>query len=95
MNDTTETPKEAAKPSATFKKYAEKYKATGGHNGDAIAVALKASPDFVKVAEENKIDLARWAHLNKGMQRMAVGNVLRGMAKKGTAITIDGKPITI
>lgn len=94
MNNTVEV-KDKAKPSETFKKYAEKYKATGGHNGDAIAVALKASPDFVKVAAENNIDLSKWAHLNKGMQRMAVGNVLRGMAKKGTAITIDGVAVTI
>lgn len=36
-----------------------------------------------QVAEANEVDLDRWAHLNIGMVRMNLGNVLRGKVKRG------------
>ena len=41
-----------------------------------------------KIATANGVDLSRWDHLNNGMTRMNLGNVLRGMARKGQEISI-------
>jgi len=40
------------------------------------------------VCRENKLDPDRWKHLNEGMQRMCLGNRLRGMARNGHRVTI-------
>jgi hypothetical protein len=43
------------------------------------------------VATENGIDGSRWDHLNFGMQRMNLGNVLRGMVKQNEEpVSING-----
>ena len=76
--------------------YRERYKATGGTNGDFIATSLsKVAEDGVEalasVKRENGIDKDRWAGFNPGMQRMNLANVLRGSFLKGETITILGK----
>lgn len=90
MTDTAE--KKDVVPS----QYREKYKATGGTNGDFIAVALsKVGEDGLAalgtVKTENGIDAKRWEGFNPGMQRMNLANVLRGMYLKGETIKILGK----
>lgn len=76
--------------------YRDKYKATGGTNGDFIATALsKVADDGVEalatVKKENGIDASRWDGFNPGMQRMNLANVLRGSFLKGETIKILGK----
>lgn len=44
------------------------------------------------VAIENGVDF-RWAHLNKGMQRMNLGNRLRGMLNRGERVVVEGRTI--
>ena len=41
-----------------------------------------------QIAARNGIDIERCSHLNAGMQRMNLGNGLRGMAKRGEEIDI-------
>tara|TARA_R110000751_G_scaffold267921_1_gene367668 strand:- start:75 stop:785 length:711 start_codon:yes stop_codon:yes gene_type:complete len=70
------------------------------NNGDIFASALKGAvtdlDTLTEIAAENGIDAARWSQLNFGMQRMNLGNVLRGMQTKhelgkGTAqVSIGG-----
>lgn len=99
------TPEPEAKPepkgaSVVRAFYKTKYKAQGGNNTDAIAKALTnlwlASPDaqleaYRDACSENGIDPARWMHLNSGMRRMNLANVLRGMVRNETPVTIGGK----
>ena len=60
----------------------------------------KVDPDkLAKVAKANKVDLDKYSHLNIGMQRMNVGNRLRGMHNKGEKVkvgktAIEGKEQT-
>lgn len=65
------------------------------NNGDQFAKALKEAvtdeASLKAVAAENDIDGDRWDHLNFGMQRMNLGNVLRGMVNKNEEpVTIGG-----
>ena len=80
-------------------------------NGDDIATALTAATvlpvegakrnaisikAMAGVAGENGIDMTRWAHLNLGMQRMNLGNVLRKNAKHlSVGALIEGKTYRI
>jgi hypothetical protein len=87
---------ENAKKDVVPAAYREKYKATGGTNGDFIGTTLQklakeggGSMDSVKA--ENGIEVSRWATFNPGMQRMNLANVLRGRFLKGETITILGK----
>lgn len=41
-----------------------------------------------RVARDNDIDLDRWSHCNPGQKVMNLGNVLRGMARRGEKVTI-------
>ena len=77
-------------------KYFEKY-GKEKNNGDQVAVALAAhvteggkidQDKLWDVAKTNGIDMDRYAHLNIGMQRMNVGNRLRGMVNKGIDVKI-------
>ena len=43
---------------------------------------------LVEVADANKVDVERWGHLNIGMRRMNVGNVLRGKVKRGEKVVV-------
>lgn len=63
---------------------------------DQITDALKGQgiEELKKVCAENKLDYQDWAHLNPGMQRMCVGNRLRGMARKGQRVVVLGEVIT-
>lgn len=90
------TEKTEEKKDVVPSEYRERYKATGGTNGDFIATALsKVAEDGVEalssVKRENGIDKDRWAGFNPGMQRMNLANVLRGSFLKGETITILGK----
>lgn len=97
----SEEAKAEVRPSETLKKYQERYGKVG-HCGDEIAEVFaatvkgedgKVDPEkLAKIAEQNKIDLAAWAHLNIGMQRMNLGNRLRAMHKKGQKVKI-GKAV--
>lgn len=80
------------------KGYREKY-GKSQHCGDDIAHLLRDELDKMKSGEErsakldeiataNDIDLGRWSHLNLGMQRMNLGNVLRGKVNNGTDVRI-------
>jgi len=70
-----------------------------GTNDDRIARALaeatktagKADPAKIKaIGEMNGIDVeARWGKRNVGMQRMNLGNVLRGRVKRGEQIVLQ------
>ena len=57
-----------------------------GNNGDqvvrAIAEAQASGTTLEAIATENGVDFGRWSHLNNGMQRMNLGNVLRGLCRK-------------
>jgi hypothetical protein len=76
--------------------YFERYKAHGGSCGDEIASKLKevtASEDGTcdldkveRIAKANNIWKDEHRKLNPGMVRMVVGNSLRALARKGTAI---------
>ncbi len=59
----------------------------GGKQKLVARVDLEA---LARVAKANGIEgrLAKWAGLNSGMQRMNLGNVLRGMLKRGEAVTV-------
>lgn len=89
----TEAPqKKDVVPSA----YRDKYKATGGTNGDFIALALKSVggdglPALKTVMKENKIPDNRWGAANVGMQRMNLSNVLRSTFLNGGDVYIMGK----
>lgn len=91
MTETTE--KKDVVPSA----YRDKYKETGGTNGDFIATALQrlakdGGVDTLNtVKAENGIEATRWSTFNPGMQRMNLANVLRGTYLKGNTIKILAK----
>ena len=78
--------------------YKADYAKNGGSCGDELATALaelskgddgKLDPErLADIASQNGIDLARWAHLNIGQQRMNLSNVLRGKIKKGVAVKV-------
>jgi len=48
----------------------------------------------VAIAEANGLDLNKWAHLNLGMQRMNLGNALRGMYNKGKPVVVGDVTVT-
>lgn len=96
MTDTqTEDKKDVVPP-----QYRDQYKATGGSNGDFIAVELsRIAKDGIdslnSVKTENGIETDRWSDKNNGMQRMNLANVLRGKYLKGETITILGKQYNV
>lgn len=71
--------------------------------GDDMADALKAyttAPGkrpcldvarLQEVADANGFDMARWSHLNNGMKRMNVSNVLRHMIREGETVTVGNQ----
>ena len=69
------------------RKYKQKYGAKA-NCGDVVATKMEdISPDYLPhLASVNDIDFNRWAHLNPGMRRMNLGNVLRNRAKNGDEI---------
>lgn len=84
------------------KKYRQAY-GKDGHNGDEIALKLKefclgdgGKIDIAKVqrlCKDNKIEYGKYEHLNVGMQRMTVGNILRARWKKGEAIKVGKESV--
>ena len=84
---------EAAVPSSVVPpKYKQRY-GTKANCGDELANALDgidpASDVWPRLAADNGIDWSRWSHLNNGMRRMNLGNVLRNLAKKGTRLNLE------
>lgn len=80
--------------------YRERYKASGGTNGDFIAQALQGVgkdglPALHAVMRENGIPEKRWASLNVGQNRMNLSNVLRSQFLKGEDIYILGKQYNV
>ncbi len=61
--------------------------------GKAKTVVRVNLDRVVAVAQANGLQakLERWADLNPGMQRMNLGNVLRGMLKRGERVTVGEK----
>lgn len=85
------------------KDWKTKAKTAGGGNGDALDTAMRNAwlgadtPEaaYLSLCDENGVDSGRWMHLNHGMRRMNLGNVLRGLLKKGQKVTVRGKAIKI
>lgn len=46
-----------------------------------------------EVANRNGVDLGKWSHLNLGMVRMNLGNVLRGRVRNGATVHIGNHTI--
>lgn len=71
------------------------------HCGDEMALAFagfvqdeEGGLDLGKLAQvagANGVDLKRWSHLNNGQKRMNLGNVLRGLIRKGTDVKVGSK----
>jgi len=66
-------------------------------NNDNLAWALKGKTEeeLFHVAVENGLE-AKWddlANVNKGMRRMTIGIILRGMVRRGEQVTVQGDPI--
>lgn len=60
----------------------------------ALAEAMLGSEAaLIEVAHENSVEF-RWSHLNRGMQRMALGNVLRGKLRRSEPVAVAGQPIS-
>lgn len=83
-------------------RFKERYADHGDSNGDRVAHALKAATltknddgrpavDLAAlhaIADSNGIDWKAYAKLNAGMQRMNIGNRLRGMLKNEKGVVI-------
>lgn len=79
-----------------------KYAAHDGSNGDRISAALKSACEtrddngrvstsltaLAEIAKANGIDMKGYKDLNPGMQRMNVGNRLRGMLRNEKPVVI-------
>ena len=67
---------------------------------DNLAVSMKSATTgsdgkccpkkLAKVAKDNGIDLKKYKHLNVGMQRMNIGNILRSRHGKGEKVKLSG-----
>jgi hypothetical protein len=73
------------------------------HCGDDVATLLKSfttddkgkpiEGKLASVASANGIDLEKYSHLNYGMQRMTIGNKLRGLLRNGKKVKIGKETI--
>ena len=80
--------------------YRERYAATGGTNGDFIAMKLQeitkdGETALATVMAENDIPAGKWNGFNVGMKRMILSNVLRSRFLNGATISILGKEYDI
>lgn len=101
-NETTEEDDAPKTGNVVDTKYRDKY-GTDGHNGDDIARYLKdvcgddkgkIDPDALdEVGNANGIDMAKYAHLNIGMQRMTLSNRLRGLHNRGDDVVIGDRTV--
>lgn len=55
-------------------------------DGKALKRPILDEPALREIAEKNGIEYSKYEHLNKGMRRMNVGNVLRGILRRGDSI---------
>jgi len=95
----------ACRLSAVRSEYRRKYSVDKAHKTasgkpsigveDQITDLLKGADVGIieSVCDENDLDYNRWAGLNPGMQRMCLGNRLRGMAQKGHRVAIAGNVV--
>ena len=92
LDDEAEDDEAALPNSVVPPKYKQRY-GTKANCGDELANALDgidpASDVWPRLAADNGIDWSRWSHLNNGMRRMNLGNVLRNLAKKGTRLNLE------
>lgn len=92
-----QAPEAAEEGGVVPKKYREKY-GKEKHCGDDVAVAMKEfttddkgkliEDKLHKVAKDNKIDMEKYAGMNPGMQRMNIGNILRGKINRGEKVKV-------
>ena len=91
-------------PDFMTKHFMEKY-GRSGTCADDVSEALslylvdpetgKTDPEKIKsVADNNKISLSKWDHLNAGQRRMLLGNVLRGKIRRGGKVQIGDQILT-
>jgi hypothetical protein len=84
-------------PDVMTNKFAQKY-GRSGTCGDSLSEAITKflrDPDtgrmstsrFEQILEDNAINRS-WYDLNNGQRRMMVGNVLRGMIRRGRVVTV-------
>lgn len=79
-------------------KYAENEGILKGSNGDDMAEALKTFTDsdgdmnldaLRRVARDNKVEFGKYEHMkNNGQKRMIIGNILRGMIRRGVDVKV-------
>jgi hypothetical protein len=88
-------------------KYRQRYAPNNDRCGDEISELLSAAvlttdekgrevldeKAYLDVCAENDLDPMKWDHLNNGMRRMNLGNVLRGRYRKGEEVVINGRKI--
>jgi len=61
---------------------------------DELGRALDGDERLLEeVCEENGVDFNKYSHLNPGMKRMAVGNILRARIRRKEKVTIMGEEI--
>ena len=83
--DTTEEETKKRQKSVVPESYKRAYGKAGNCGDqvvDAMAEAQASGTTLEAIATENGVDFGRWSHLNNGMQRMNLGNVLRGLCRK-------------
>jgi hypothetical protein len=93
-----------AMPDVMTKKFLDKY-GRSGSCGDTLSSSLSTylvdpetgrtdTSKFKRVATDNGIDYSKWSHLNMGQRRMLLGNVLRGMLRRGAHVTVGNVTVT-
>ena len=82
-------------------KFAKKY-GRSGTCGDDVAKELASyltdedtgrldEVHYQQVADNNSVAVNKWKSLNNGQRRMLLGNVLRGMIRRGGVVRIGDK----
>mgnify|MGYP003631689186 FL=1 len=80
------------------KDFMQKY-GRSGSCGDRLADAMRGYlvddetgrtnyNNFVQLAKDNNVPSGKWDHLNRGQQRMLLGNVLRGKLRRGVDVIV-------
>lgn len=64
---------------------------------DTITHALAGGDPttYEMICKDNKIKYRRYAEFNPGMQRMIIGNILRGKLRKGQPVVLDGETLIV
>jgi hypothetical protein len=70
----------------TIKKSYGKSQSCGDDVSKKMANAMTKGDSLEQIAQRHEIDLDRWSHLNRGMQRMNLGNCIRGQINRGEIV---------